>query len=233
MFLNLISNSRSNPIENDLLDELLSYMITLLDGGNINVQKTIRNYFNYYSKSEILFAKFHGLFSETISEYHEKASKSSKPLILRTQLSTAQIKDSVEEKSNNFKSGILIKTLRLLQLFTEGHNLDLQNYIRHQKNSRNNYDMVTIVIDLLSVFTNETCKENYENIIKCLDTLTEFVQGPCPLNQQTIIDSKFLIIANSLLAEQGNSVINGKGKKEAYDNSFEEWKRQRLKYKVS
>ena len=44
------------------------------------------------------------------------------------------------------------KTLRLMQLFCEGHNNDLQNYLRFQKNNRNNYDMVLLLIELLRTY---------------------------------------------------------------------------------
>ena len=50
---------------------------------------------------------------------------------------------------DELQSKILKKTLRCLQLFTEGHNIDLQDYIRKQTNSRNNYNMVEIIIELL------------------------------------------------------------------------------------
>jgi len=57
-------------------------------------------------------------------------------------------KDPYRKQQKLINSTILMRVLRVLQLFCEGHNLDLQNYIRYQKNSRTNYDMVSIIIDV-------------------------------------------------------------------------------------
>ena len=70
----------------------------------------------------------------------------------------------------------MVNTLRVLQLFTEGHNLELQTYLRHQLYSRNSYDMISQVIELLHVYQANLNEKNYENILRCLETLTEFVQ---------------------------------------------------------
>ena len=176
MFLNVISDSKINPIENELLDHFLSFMITLLDGGNHKVQRTIFNYFNYYSKSEVLFQKFHQIFSDAIKEFSERQRKTGSLGTSGRDGSLVTDPSSNDDDKKALKSSILMKTLRLMQLFTEGHYLDLQNYMKYQKNSRNNYDMVSIVVELLYVYHQELSSENYENYVKCLDTLTEFVQ---------------------------------------------------------
>lgn len=172
MFLNLISDSKVNILEDDLLKQLLSFMIQLLEGGNQKVQKTIFNFFTYYPKSENLFWKFHGIISEAVKTINEKNNKNS---ITSTSTHFAESSQKMLEKER-LKSDILMLTLRLLQLFTEGHNADLQNYVREQTNSRNKYDMVSIIVELLESYHQNLNADNYENYTKCLDTLTEFVQ---------------------------------------------------------
>mmetsp|Transcript_30988 Transcript_30988/g.28188 ORF Transcript_30988/g.28188 Transcript_30988/m.28188 type:complete len:143 (+) Transcript_30988:6059-6487(+) len=110
-------------------------------------------------------------------------------------------KEEEEKYEGSLKPIILEKVLRFLQLFTEGHNLDLQNYIRFQSNSRSKYNIVEAVIELLRVYYLNLVKGNYENIVKCLDTLTEFVQGPCAENQLALIDGKFFEVAAGLLSK--------------------------------
>lgn len=234
MFLNLISDSKTNMLEDDLLNQLLSFMIKLLEGGNSKVQKTIYNFFTYYPKSEMLFWKFHGIITDSITMINDIKRK-----LYSTTASFTEINQEQLDKEN-LQSIILMKTLRLLQLFTEGHNLDLQNYMRFQFNSRNNYDMVSIIVELLEGYHKNLSIDTYENYTKCLDTLTEFVQGPCQANQQTIIDGKFLEIANSLLTmkmskrgkKDGKGFEKKKTLKTTLSKEIEIWMLERLKHKV-
>lgn len=172
MFLNLISDCKTNIIEDDLLNQLLSFMIKLLEGGNLKVQKTIYNFFIYYPKSETLFWKLHSIIIEAINFImDDKKTLKSSTITSNDDLSL----DLINSKEN-LKSELLEKTLRLLQLFTEGHNLDLQNYVRFQINSRNNYDMVSAIVELLEAYHKNLDVRTYNNYVKCLDTLIEFVQ---------------------------------------------------------
>jgi len=87
--------------------------------------------------------------------------------------------------------------MRLLQLFCEGHNLELQKYLKNQMNSKINYDLVTLTVNSLEAFS--ICNENFESISQCFDTLTEYIQGPCQVNQMAIVNSKFLEYAVAIL----------------------------------
>jgi len=84
--------------------------------------------------------------------------------------------DNFIDELSQFGAVLLENTLRLLQLFTEGHYLEIQNYLRYQSNSRNNYDMVAAIIELLRSYLNRMDQANYESMMRCLDTLAEFVQ---------------------------------------------------------
>ena len=75
MFLNLISNIKTYPFEDNLLIALLSFMSKVLEGGNLKVQKTIYNYFNHYPISEVLFNKFNNILLEFIEDLKETYKK--------------------------------------------------------------------------------------------------------------------------------------------------------------
>ena len=180
----------SSKMSHELFDSFLEFGISLLDGGNPNVQKTIYIYCTNVQHSEIMFRKFHEIISQQIKIIdNENNNKNSG-------------EESKIERANQLTAGIMEKLLRFLQLFTEGHYLELQNYLRFQHNNRNNYDMVGIVIDLLRSYYANMSREYYENIIRCLDTINEFVQGPCSENQLTVVDSKFFEMASGILTRE-------------------------------
>ena len=106
-----------------------------------------------------------------------------------------------EEDKNVFYSVILNKIIQLFQLFTEDHFNELQQYLKRQSNSRHSYNLVNNVIDLLEVYCHQKikCQGFFNNTIQCLETLIEFVQGPCSANQKTLIEGKFLDVAQSIL----------------------------------
>ena len=75
----------------------------------------------------------------------------------------------------------------------------MQNYIRFQNNSKNNFDLITQVVLLLNSY--QINDATFDIVQQCLDSLTEFVQGPCRANQQTICNSKYLEYAVAILGE--------------------------------
>ena len=105
------------------------------------------------------------------------------------------MKEKTTRKSR--KNKLMIKLLRLLQQLCEGHYLNLQKYMKHQFNSKINYDLVSLTVNSLQMMT--ISNENYGIISQCLDTLTEYSQGPCQINQMTIVNSKFLDYAVEIL----------------------------------
>ena len=58
MFLNLVANSNENVIDDEIFESLVSFIISLLDGGNPLIQKTIYKFFLFSSNSEVIFKKF-------------------------------------------------------------------------------------------------------------------------------------------------------------------------------
>jgi len=163
MLLTVLSDASNPFLDGEILNNFLKLGIKLLEGGNNKIQKNIYNYCVTFQRSEVLFAKFYNIITS-----HSTRLKKTKALDLDSEF--------VVEEYFQLGPIILENTLRLLQLFTEGHYLDLQNYIRHQTNSRNNYDLVSSVIELLRSYLDHMNQANYESIMRCLDTLAEFVQ---------------------------------------------------------
>lgn len=89
--------------------------------------------------------------------------------------------------------------LRLLQLLAENHNSDLQAYMREQSNSKNNYNMVSLVVRLAETLIENLTQENYQLLLQCLDTLSEFIQGPCYENQIALANSRFIEMSSQVL----------------------------------
>lgn len=98
------------------------------------------------------------------------------------------------------------QVLRYLQLLCENHNLQLQNFLREQKNGKNkiSYNLVLCTIRYLDQYglALYITEKNIESVVQALCTLTEYCQGPCPENQECITshESNGLdIIAKELL----------------------------------
>lgn len=166
MIFTVISEMKTHIIPDEIFDSLLSFLIVLIKGGNKICQKSAYNYFTTIPSSEYVFEKFHRIIVDQTEEI--KAKK---------QNQKSRIKRKRHSKENeNLKKSILEKVLQIMQMLTEGHYLEMQLYLREQTNSRNSYDLVSSVIELLYVYHTDLGTENYYNILRCLETLTEVVQ---------------------------------------------------------
>lgn len=206
MVLGVLSDSKHADIPEDLLESFLNFGTKLLEGGNNRVQKTIYQFCTSYQRSEVMFRRFDAYIRK---QTHKLKTHFDNTFYMPAQtvramhrFSTTVVDRPLDEaviKEKDIHIRILEKLLRFLQLCTEGHYLELQDYIRDQKNNSNSYNLVTTVSELLLVYSSRMMQGDYENITKCLDTLTDFVQGPCPENQATLIESKFLEVAYKVL----------------------------------
>lgn len=166
MILNILSDSKNNILDDELLDYLLSFLITLLEGCNLNIQKAVYIYFINIPSSEFILEKFSKILEEEIR-------------LLKGKFNFQKEMENHEISKNNRKnhnSAILEKVLNILKHFTEGHYLDLQNYLRRQMNNRINYDLVSQVIELLHAYHFDIDENNYDLVLLCLKTLNEFIQ---------------------------------------------------------
>ncbi|XP_032895218.1 inositol 1,4,5-trisphosphate receptor type 2 [Amblyraja radiata] len=91
---------------------------------------------------------------------------------------------------------IMEPILRFLQLLCENHNLELQNFLRHQ-NNKTNYNLVCETLQFMDCICGSTTgglgllglyinPKNVSLVNQTLETLTEYCQGPCHENQTCI-----------------------------------------------
>ena len=181
VILALMSESE---LDVEVYKALLHTASKMLDGGNQVIQEEFYMFFINIPSSEVLFERLHTLFVQ-------QADLLSGENLGQEKIDSDQVRVS----------------LRLLQLFCENHNIDLQNYLRQQVNSRNSYDLVSATIKLLSALMKRMMFETFHVMSQCFDTLTEAVQGPCVPNQDVILDGIFLEIATSLMSYDENALI--------------------------
>ena len=115
-----------------------------------------------------------------------------------------RIHETLTQESDDTKHGKItgnvgtIKTIiELLQLFAEGHNYDLQLYMKQQTSNSRSHDIIGDIVKLLQVYMETKKKIFFETMLQCFDTLTEYIQGPCYDNQQTLIQGPFLETAGA------------------------------------
>ncbi|KAJ1566124.1 Inositol 1,4,5-trisphosphate receptor type 2 [Nowakowskiella sp. JEL0078] len=90
--------------------------------------------------------------------------------------------------------------MRLLQLLVEGHNLSLQNYVRHQPDNVKSFDLVKDVVEYLQAIIPIMCYTNLELI----------TQG-CTPNQVNIFNSKIIQPINHILRDTRTNIAEVKG----------------------
>jgi hypothetical protein len=171
-------------MEPKICKALLVFGIALLQGGNQIVQATAYNYFITFPRSSAIFEKLQRIVQVQIELLKLKG------------------KDLYEAGQKDIYGEIMELIMRFFQLFTEGHNNDLQKYLRFQHNAKRSYDMISLAIELSKTCFDHACVNNFDNIMATIDTLIEFVQGPCVENQHTIVESKYLEYVNEILMEK-------------------------------
>ncbi|EGR32738.1 MIR domain protein [Ichthyophthirius multifiliis] len=217
MVLTVISEN-SKHLDSELIIHFISFVNCLLDGGNNAVQKTIYNFFINYQKSEVLFFKFSQIIRNQIKIIEQRA------------INIQNNENEENELENKEQLDLLEVVLKFLQLCVEGHYLPLQNYFQKQENSRNNYDMVNLVADLLKAYYYGDCTQTtYDNMINCLDTLSEFVQGPCKENQDAVSDSKFFDIASDLFLSKPKKSLRQRNQEQMNQEELKKNKKKEKK----
>lgn len=205
MVLIVLSESQA-LLDNETLTHFVMFLNSLLDEGNHEVQKTIFEFFTTYAKSEVIFQRFNLIIKNQIESITQKAKeKKSQVQWLDDEDSIQSVKEISKEEiiQSQEEEKLMNIILKFLQNCVEGHYLELQNYLRQQTSSRNSYNMINLVTDLLKAYYYEDkSSQMYENMIRCLDTLNELVQGPCPENQIAVAESKFFEIASELFGKK-------------------------------
>jgi hypothetical protein len=110
----------------------------------------------------------------------------------------------------------LVSCYRLLQLFCEGHYIDMQEYLRVQKQggqinvkSINFISQIAMHFGIFIRIINSECIKVGSQL---LDFLIESLQGPCLNNQQCLTSSKIVDFIKELMKifqkKQDNALIS-------------------------
>nr|KAJ3421656.1 hypothetical protein HK105_002785 [Polyrhizophydium stewartii] len=92
-------------------------------------------------------------------------------------------------------------TMRLMQLIVEGHNLVLQDYLRHQPDNVKSFDLVKDTVEYLQALVPLATEQTIPLMIQVFDTLIDFAQG-CPGNQVDIFNCKVIQPVNQIIGEK-------------------------------
>ncbi|KAL4453083.1 hypothetical protein ABPG74_015314 [Tetrahymena malaccensis] len=185
--ISILCNEQTHPT---IFIALINLAIELLDGGNQKIQDGFYEYFLKNSESENFFYKIYSHLNQEISSIRREIS-------LNERIKFANKKIQYCYKNRHFNQTTRI--LRFLQLLTENHNQNLQNYMHTQSGSRTSYDLINIIVQLVEILVENINQNNYDKLVQCFDTLTEFIQGPCKDNQIALCEGRFLEIATKLL----------------------------------
>ncbi|PWV16830.1 putative inositol 1,4,5-trisphosphate receptor [Trypanosoma cruzi] len=94
---------------------------------------------------------------------------------------------------------LLHALFRMLQLFCEGHNLGMQNYIRFQHDNMHSVNIVHEVLLLLAELSGMTHGATVDVIRGGFELLTELCQGPCHENQTALLSYDVCVTMCGLL----------------------------------
>lgn len=174
--------------DNDIVEYALDVAIKQFDQGNKAAQKAI---FNYFKKQN------DGAFFQAIKT---RIKQSMVEIKLRKDFFKKLERQKDKTQVEKFKeTGFIRKILKLLQLFCEGHNSELQNYLRAQEDSFQN---TNILIDILDYLFAAKKYINYSNIsiaVQCFNFITESIQGPCIDNQLFFNNIQLYFMINEIL----------------------------------
>eukprot|EP00746_Dinoflagellata_sp_MGD_P142772 gnl/MRDRNA2_/MRDRNA2_75700_c0_seq3.p1 gnl/MRDRNA2_/MRDRNA2_75700_c0~~gnl/MRDRNA2_/MRDRNA2_75700_c0_seq3.p1 ORF type:complete len:1275 (-),score=168.89 gnl/MRDRNA2_/MRDRNA2_75700_c0_seq3:61-3597(-) len=180
--LTCVLASRNNPSR--ITEQAFELAELILAGGNKDVQNCFAKSFRYYNS-----ASFFG----NIQELSEQAINCLKQF--RRIKNTVAGNGSVEEHQSLqiFKHQRRLKTLRsanrMLQLLCEGHNVEMQTYLRQQDDNTASVNVLEHTSRLLSrLCPNQAALDEIDcgelSVISSgLDLLIEMLRGPCAANQ--------------------------------------------------
>eukprot|EP00736_Rhodelphis_marinus_P011999 Rmarinus@m.12901 len=180
----LVPSLLTNP-NKVLASAALELSIRMLHGGNTYVQEEVMHIMNR-ATSVHLFQQIRDQFRQFMLE-----------------IKTRQPEDCK----------YIQNILRFLQLLCEGHNTELQHYLREQIGGVMSVDIVKEVATLIISFTedfarrvNGTRKPTVSSMVADLDlfvqindTMTEACQGPCKENQSALVEQKVCDTVDSTL----------------------------------
>jgi hypothetical protein len=210
MVMKQVSDPMQTIVADDYNLNLFRFAIRLLKGGNKYIQGEFFEYMRTESSAEVFFSKIYYVFQKE-TEYINKD----------------QISPDIS---------IVLSILELIQHFAEGHNQNLQLYMRSQTNSLRSYNLLEEVVTLLSSYL--TCKkyQYFELILQCFDTITELIQGPCFENQQFLMQGRMMETVSKLLSIDEFYLIEAENRKlgdPLSKDNLRPWMIAKIKHKCS
>eukprot|EP01059_Diplonema_ambulator_P036495 TRINITY_DN9103_c0_g1_i1.p1 TRINITY_DN9103_c0_g1~~TRINITY_DN9103_c0_g1_i1.p1 ORF type:complete len:2700 (+),score=824.86 TRINITY_DN9103_c0_g1_i1:45-8144(+) len=209
----------------DVIKHSLECGIALLEGGNRQVQRSLSLYF-LSRDDEVLFKSLMDRIREASAFMSSVESGSylrgrraslkknvgfSSARSPRLQTSPfLSARNSVDyTKSELYKSKNLFHTkevMRYLQLFCEGHNTELQNYLREQGDNVHSFNLVTETLCFLTAVLQVANFDEFmaEVALQAYNTLTEYCQGPVIENQLCIVHGGMCLAVNAVFQAPGD-----------------------------
>lgn len=117
----------------------------------------------------------------------------------RTRSSDLSADIATLEHEEFIETGNIQYVLRFLQLLCEGHNLELQDYLRAQPENAISVNLISETLQYVFSIEKYINESNVDIAIQAFDTLTEYVQGPCSGNQLVVGNAKLFFAVNEIL----------------------------------
>ena len=201
MVLNNITAAKG--VASDMVDKTLCLGISILEGGNLDIQTMMLD--NLKDKKESgFFISVSGLLGSASVLNLDAFERNTKAEGLGVG------PDGPAGEKNMHDAEFTTSLLRFLQLTSEGHNNDWQNYLRNQPGNPTIVNLVICIVDYLlrlqesimdfywyysrKDLIDPAGQANFFTAIgvasQVFNTITEIIQGPCVGNQQALAMSR-------------------------------------------
>lgn len=191
--------------ENSIVFEALELGITLLEPNNPEVQASFSR--EFYNIDDT------GLWEIVVNSYDQaianlKPVRALKAVQRRAQDASEELRPEEQRVLDVFVSQdlrMLKLVMRLQQVFCEGHNFKIQEYIFQQVDNLKSYNLVEKTGELIAKMakSEHTCdvtdSEEAQCLGQALDLLVELMQGPCPRNQEVLSVSGLVEVSQKML----------------------------------
>ncbi|XP_023248075.1 ryanodine receptor [Copidosoma floridanum] len=199
----LLHISACKGIPSEMVMKTLQLGISILRGGNIDIQKGMLNHLK--EKKDVgFFTSIAGLMNSCSVLDLDAFERNTKAEGLGVG------SEGAAGEKNMHDAEFTCALFRFIQLTCEGHNLDWQNYLRTQAGNTTTVNVVICTVDyllrlqesIMDFYWHYSSKELIDpagkaNFFKAIgvasqvfNTLTEVIQGPCAQNQQALAHSR-------------------------------------------
>ena len=110
------------------------------------------------------------------------------------------------QSADEFETQAIInnrRVIRFMQLLCEGHNIKMQDYLRHQSQRGEQNGKSINLVQYMSLKTGVLikclCIENIGLLIQMMRLMIEMSQGPCFKNQESLVGSKIVDFCSEVI----------------------------------